>query len=365
MNLRSSLFCLSACLLVACGNTGAQPQTYEVDGQPVLRILTDDVIIPEHHAFAAAGDALVAALQTLADVPDADALTAAQSAWRDARKAYRHLDALHFGPGYSLFITERIDVGPVDAPGIDSLVDGTASLDDAAVAKTGGKKKGFLGLEYLLFAAPAASGDEPPVLAQDTAAARRRALALSMADEIAKSAHQLDAAWDPTQGGYAEQLALAGAGSTQYTTQRAAVDDLVGGVGYALELVVGVRLAEPLGKHNGGMPAPELDPTWRSDNALADIQASLEGALALYSARGLAGVVAQRSADLNRVVGDEFTDGQAAIAAIPAPFGDTLSNDTPLVEAAYDATKALKQTWSTDVASALGATVRPSDIDGD
>ena len=190
MNSRSSLLGLMVCLLVGCGNTGAQPQTYEVDGRPVLRTLANDVIVPEHHAFAAASDSLVAALQTLAATPDTASVSAAQAAWREARKAYRHLDALHFGPGYSLFISERIDVTPVDGAGINDLIAGSAPLDDAAVAKLGGKKKGFLGLEYLLFGALGSSSADSPLLEADaTVAGRRRALAVSMANEIAASAH--------------------------------------------------------------------------------------------------------------------------------------------------------------------------------
>ncbi|MEO6598608.1 MAG: imelysin family protein, partial [Polyangiaceae bacterium] len=271
---------LCASVLLGCGNTGAPPLTYEVDGKPVLTTLTEQVIVPEHQAFASAGDALVVAVQALADGPNAASLARAQTAWRDARKAYRHLDALHFGPGYSLHIGERIDVAPVDAAGVDALINGGAAVDDAAVANAAGKRKGFLGLEYLLFAAPEAS-DSDPVLVDDAAAPRRRALALSMADEIAKSAHQLDEAWDPDQGGFVTQLQLAGAGSTAYPTQRAAVDALVGGIDDALEIVVGRRLAPPLGNQTGGggVPAPDLDPTRRSDSAVADLQASLEGAL--------------------------------------------------------------------------------------
>ena len=56
---------------------------------------------------------------------------------------------------------------------------------DRAVAAAGGRKKGFLGLEYLLFA-EAGSDSPAPVLAEEDAAPARRALALAMAHEIRK-----------------------------------------------------------------------------------------------------------------------------------------------------------------------------------
>jgi predicted lipoprotein len=341
-------------LLLACGNTGAP----EVDYGPLLQNLSEQVILPEHQAFAAQADALVVAVQGLSDAADVDSLLSAQNAWRDARRAYRTLDALHFGPDLTLRITERIDVSPVDAPGIESLALGAGAVDDAAIGAAGGQKKGFLGLEYLLFPAPSTE-DPAPTLVDDAAAARRRALALGMAHEIARSAHQLDDAWAADKGGYVEQLELAGKGGTQYATQRAAVDDIVGGASYALELIVGIRLAIPLGRK------PGADPTARSDNAVPDMQASLSGVLALYQGDGLAAVIAPKSAKLDELVLAEFSAGKAKLAAIPAPFAAAVTGDTPLVQAAYDATRALKATWNTDLASALGATVKVGDNDGD
>ena len=348
---------LGAVFLVACGNTGAPAADYG----PLLKNLTEQVILPEHQAFAARADALDSAVQVLASAPDADSLASAQLAWREARKGYRLLDALHFGPDYALHITERIDAAPADAEAIAAWIDGNEAVDVGAVEKAGGASKGFLGLECLLFS----EAGEASLASDEAGAARRRALAVSMASEIASSAHELDDAWDPRKGGFATDLELAGAGSRKYATQRAAVDDLVGGAAYALEWIVGVRLAPPLGKQTGGTPRPELDPTVRSDSALSDLQASLAGVFALYARPGFSTVVGARGAGLDQAVLGEFEGARAAFNAVPAPFSDAVANQTALVEAAYDAGRALKKTWNSDVSSALGATVKPSDNDGD
>ena len=350
-----SLFCsLAGCLLLACGNTGAP----EVDYGPLLQNLSEQVILPEHEAFVAQADLLVVAVQALADAPGADSLLAVQKAWRDARQAYRLLDALHFGPDLTLHVTDSIDVSPFDAQGIETLAAGAGAVDDAAVRSAGGKKKGFLGLEYLLFPAPDGADLAPAVL-DDAAAPRRRGLALSMADEIARSAHQLNDAWAANKGNYVEQIELAGKGGTKYATQRAAVDDIFGGASYALELIVGTRLAIPLGRK------PGIDPTQRSDNAVADMQASLNGVLSLYAGAGFSTVIAEKSPKLDELVSGEFSDAEAKLAAIPAPFATAVTSDIALVQAAYDSTRALKATWNTDVASALGASVKVGDNDAD
>jgi len=350
---------LSACCVLGCGNTDAPARDYG----PLLSKLTEQVIIPEHQAFASEADALVSSVQQLVDSPEPDSLASAQAGWRAARKAYRTLDALHFGPGYTLHISERIDVAPAEPEGIEKLAAGNAEITDSTISKAGGREKGFLGLEYLLFVDP--STDPAPVLADDDFAERRRALALAMAHEIQKSAHQLDDAWEPGAGNYIGQLETAGKGSTQYASQRAAVDDMVGGVAYALEVIVGVRLAQPLGRKSGGVPDASLDPTLRSDSAVPDMQATLAGIDAMYDGDGFSTIVRAKSAKLDDVVLDSLTEVEVAIAAIPAPFGNAVVNDTPVVKSAFDVAAELKKTWNSDVSSALGATLKPSDNDGD
>jgi len=353
---------LSACCALACGNTDAPPRDYGA----LLIKLGEQVILPEHQAFAAEADALASSVQALVEGPDADTLAAAQNAWREARKAYRVLDALHFGPGYTLHISERIDVAPAEPADIEAVVSGKGSISDATSANAGGHEKGFLGLEYLLFAATAAGTVSPaPVLAEDDLAERRRAFALAMAHEIEKSAHQLDDAWEPGSGGYVLKIESAGSGSTQYASQRAAVDDMVGGVAYALEMIVGVRLAAPLGRKSDGKPDPTLDPTPRSDNAVADMQATLSGIVAMYDGDGFSSVIRGKSAKLDQTVLGNLSDVEAALAAIPTPFSAAVVSDTSVVKAAFDISSGLKRTWNTDVSSALGATLKPSDNDGD
>jgi predicted lipoprotein len=348
--------------LLGCGNTDAPPRDYG----PLLAKLGEQVILPEHQAFVAQADALASSVQVLVDNHDADSLASAQSAWRDARKAYRMLDALHFGPGFKLHITERIDVAPAEPVDIEALVAGKVSITDATVTHAGGQAKGFLGLEYLLFADPSAdAGSAAPALTDDNLADRRRALALSMAHEIQSSAHELDDAWEPAARGYVLQLETAGAGSTQYVNQRAAVDDAAGGVAYALEQVVGVRLALPLGHKSDGTPDPLADPTSRSDSAAADMRATLAGIAAMYDGDGFSTVIRSKSVKLDQAVLDALQNVDATLAAIPAPFSDAIMNQTALVTAAFDSAAGLKKTWNNDVSSALGATVKFNDPDGD
>jgi predicted lipoprotein len=350
-----------AMIVFACDDTTGSPPA---DYTALLKTLTDGVVLPANATFVQRSDDLAAAAAALESSPNATTLGTAQAAWRSARAAYRALDGVHFGPVADLGISERIDLGPTNPGDVDAIVSGTAPIDATSVGAAGGKAKGFLGVEYLLFS----KNSDAAVLALlqgDGAPARRRTLARAMTDEIASSAHQLADAWDRAKGAYANEVTTAGSGSTRYPTQRAAVDDFVGGTAYALELVVGVRLGMPLGRKNKGAPDPSADPTTASDSAVADITASLNGVRALYQGNGFSARIRSKTPALDDEATGQLGDCAAKVSAIPAPFNGSITNDTASVSAAYDSCKTLKSIWNTDITSALGATLKPSDTDGD
>ncbi len=243
----------------ACNSAGAPA----VDYSSLLKSL-DAVVVPETAKFATSAAALSTALAAIGSSTatiDASSLASAQTAWRAARLDWRHLDAVYFGPLLTLGVTDRIDATPADDGGIDGIVNGAQTIDATLIGTLGGPQKGFLGIEYLIFSASGNAAVLTSLTGTSGAPARRRALAAAMSVEVASSAQQLATAWSPSGGNYVAQVETAGTGSTVYSQQRGALDDYVGGAAYALELVVGVRLAGPLGRKTTGMPDPASDPT--------------------------------------------------------------------------------------------------------
>lgn len=355
----NKLLCLVPLWLAFAGCSEDGTAAEETDYTTLLQQVSDNVAVPAHRLAADKADALVATLRTLEATPSAASLQAAQDAWREARAAYRHLDAYTFGPMPALAIDARVDVSPADPAGIEEAVNGTDTLDATFVGRLGGKKKGYLAVEYLLFKGP--GGD---LLASFSVGGRRGVLTRALGEELSASMHQLLDAWDPSKDGWSKQLVTAGKDS-KYASQRAAVDDLVGGGAYALELVVGIRLAMPLGRKSSGNPEPERDPTLASDSAVADLVASMEGVATLYRDPGFSTLVRPKVAALDDKVSQELDACTAKIRAIPRPFGASVVQNNAVVQEAFEACKALKLTWNTDLTSALGATVKPLDTDGD
>jgi predicted lipoprotein len=160
------------------------------------------------------------------------------------------------------------------------------------------------------------------------------------------------------------QIETAGMGSTTYQQPRGALDDYVGAVANALDLVVGTRLAVALGRNTNGMPDPASDPTSASDSAVADMTGTLAGVSALYQGMGFSSMVHAMNATFDMEAMSESATCAKSVTAIPPPFMTSVVSDTAVVQNAWTTCKTWKDDWSTDISSALGATVVP-DNDGD
>jgi predicted lipoprotein len=348
--------------LLACDDPTGTPTP---DYSPLLRGSALNVAAPAHAKFVASADELRDAMQALEATPDAGSLATAQAAWRSARASYRTLDALHFGPVIDRGIAGRIDLAPASPADIDAIVAQTTPIDGSSVEAASGKTKGFLGLEYLIFG----GGGDDAALARlrgsEAAATRRRTLARAMAEEIATTAHEIDDAWNPAKGGYQNEVTGAGTTSKRYASQRAAVDDLVGAVGYALEVVVAVDLGAPLGRKSGGTIDPNQIVTRLSRSSVADMRATLSGLRSAYEGAGFSDRVKARSTALDDRARAELAECEQRVTTLPEPFETVLVNDTATVQGVFDACKQLKATWNVEITSALGATLKPTDTDGD
>ena len=100
---------VSTCyVLQGCGSTGAPAEDYG----PLLTQLTEQVVLPEHQAFAKRAADLEGAVQALVETPDAAALQSAEAAWRSAREAFRHVGRAQIWPWLYAACLERIDASP-------------------------------------------------------------------------------------------------------------------------------------------------------------------------------------------------------------------------------------------------------------
>lgn len=344
----------------------------------VVRDITEDVIVPTYEDVAREADELVRALQAFTAAPDAITLDAAQAAWREARVPWKQADAFEFGPVDTLRLGANIDQFPVEPTKIEMELAGSQALTAQYVETIGADRRGFHGIEYLLFHGEDGN-DDTVVLASfttDPLAPRRKALVVAMAQSLARNTDALLAAWATADDAYTSVFLDPGSDNETYPTIKSVVDALVNESLYLAELVADARIGKPLGLASGGEPQLALEESAPSDNSLADMTSTLQSIAHVYtgsrtpdltvpSTSGIGTLVLPISRATDADVRVALDTALALVAAIPRPFKRSLTEHRDACQAAYDAIKNLKTLIGTEVVAALGATLKFNDNDGD
>lgn len=359
---------VSAALLAAASGCGGAE---DYDAKPALDDLVHIVMLPTLSDVQTRSADLSTAAAALADDPTEQSLSAAQDAWRAARSPWRGADSFAFGPVVDQDLAGAIDWWPAKPETIEEKITAGATIDVAYVESLGTSARGFMAMEYLLFDSTA--GDAAILSAlQGEPGAKRRAFVLALAQSVAAKTETLRLAWDEEGGKYALEITQAGEGSKAFTTQKAAVDELVNQMVFQADTLLNARIGKPAGKSSGGEPLPDTEESWRSDNSLADMLSSLGSIESIYQGKygdqdglGMTDLVRARSAAVDDRVQGAFADARKKIEAIPPPFRTAVVDHAAEVDAAFEATRTLKRALATEVVSALGSTLRFNDADGD
>jgi len=357
--------------MVAPGCSTSPASGGAADSKPVLLSLTNVVILPTLRATDASAEAMRVAVRALEAAPSAATLTAAQVSWRAARKSWSRGDAFRFAVT-DKSIADAIDFWPARPAAIEDVVKGSGPVTVAAIELLGSNARGFHGIEYILF--DQAGGDAAVLekLTTEPAAARRLSYVAAAAEHLRGKVAALLAAWDPAGGNFAREIREAGSGAVLFTSAKAAVDQLVNSSAVSLELVTATKIGRPYGTRTGGVVAPDQEQSAVSDNSLAEMLDTLEGARALYlgvyeggQGRGLSELVRAKNPALDDRMGAAFESSRAAIAAIPPPFRTAIVAQRQAVEPAYKASRVLRDTMRTEVVQVLSVTLQINPIDGD
>lgn len=357
------------------GLSGCSPpsSSSSADTRPVLVALTNNVILPTLRDLDAKTGVLVERTAALSTSPSADTLSSAQAAWRDARASWERTEAFRFGPAETKSIPKTINFWPVSTDKIDQAIAGSSEISAAAIEALGANATGFLAIEYLLFDAPG-QGDAGVLvkLTTDALAERRRAYVAAVAQSIKGKSAELLRSWEPSGENFAKEVMEAGQSGTVYPSAKSAIDQIVNSASFAAELVTNTKIGTPFGNKTGGTPAFDQEETPRSDNSIADMVATMEGVRSIYSGtygaadgEGISDLVRAKSASLDDRVVAGLNDSLAKIGAIPPPFRTAIVDHRDAVQAAYEASRAVKNTLTTEVAGALGTTLKFNDNDGD
>lgn len=323
----------------------------------IPRELTYDVIVPALYAttLEASRNNLTLFMRRFAAMTTPTRLGYAQTAWRDARSAWKRTEAFGFGPALDYALADAIDGEPVDGPAIEVLIAGTGAIDEASVSELPHTMRGYHALEYLLFSP---DGDNNRVLEQlldPTTGTRRLRLLVAVSADLVSHTEQLRLAWDDD---YTAVFSEPGVDNPTFPDVDAVIDLVIGRSVEVLGRLATTRIGAPAGLDTGTI-RPEFAESARSDNSLADLRDSLAGVAIVYLGRddtgrgGLARLVAARDPAADAAMRAALGAAATALAAIPTPYAQAMRDRRPELAIARDALQAIQRVWIEDVAPAL------------
>ncbi|WP_144210788.1 imelysin family protein [Shewanella donghaensis] len=338
--------------LSACGGSGSDaevvtpvvPETgFTFVATDLITNLTDDVIVAGYSALAAEGDALLLATQALLNSTSQADLTAAQEAWKAARKPWEQGESHIFGPVDSMSIDPHLDSWPLNTTDLQTQLAIGSGFDAETIKGWNDDVQGFHTMEYLLFGDGV--NDNTKLIAELTVAEREYVIAL--AEVFRDYTAQLDDAWqvshnpqDANALPYADLLKAPGSDNNAiYSSELAVIEELVNGMIGIVDEVGNGKIADPFGDSLTTADTSKVESQY-SWNSLTDFADNIQGVRNVYHGeftgsadkQGIIDFVAAADSALSIRIASEIDDAilkiQAIAGADDMPFRQAILDET-------------------------------------
>lgn len=358
----------SLCFVVlSCTPSGGEDSApvVEIDRQETLALYADDVIIPAYETFNQKALALDEQAQNFCAVVSEQGFADLKSTWEAAMLAWSATEVHNFGPAMTLRLDSSIYFWPSRPNRIEDFIS-AGDLSYEAVKSGSSLIKGLSVLEYLIYGYK----DNANTFASFEDEGRCTYLQ-SLAKLLLEDSASLLSAWQPENGNFRDEFALAGNGSASYSRQKQALDAMVNEMIQLTQTVEGVKLARPLGKRSSGTPKPEEVESAYAGISKAIIATNLESLKIAFQGgsekkiHSLADIIASENNDLWLDLQNELQASELLLKSSEDSLATDVVLKTELTEQTFSQVKGLLNLLASDVASILGVTPTFSDNDGD
>ncbi|MDE0012938.1 MAG: peptidase M75 [Candidatus Poribacteria bacterium] len=338
---------LSCCLLLAfafavgCGSDDEadeldDSQAAAFDASTMLNDFANTVVLATYIELDNKAGELLTAVKALEADTSQGNLQKAQEAWKATRTPWEQSESFLFGPVDTQGLDPALDSWPVDHVNLQSVLDSGDTLTVDFVSGLEDTQKGFHTIEFLLFR----EGNQRK--ASDITK-RELEYLVSTTENLKESTSQLRLAWAPEGENFSSAVAQAGTGSVVYTSQSAAVQEMVNGMITIADEVANGKISDPYNESDTTLVESQF-----SFNSIADFQNNIRGIQNVYG-KGLNGFVNGQDAALDARFQQEVQAAIDAIGAIPDPFRDSITTNRGAVQAAIDAVSKVQQTLEQDI----------------
>jgi len=257
-------------------------------------------------------------------------LDIARNAWRDTREPWEKSEGFLFGPVDTKGIDPAIDSWPVNVIDLDAVLASTDALTDAYIEVQIGELKGFHTIEYLLWGA---TGDKQ--IGDFTA--REFEYLAAVTENLKTKTSVLSTSWATTGDNFVKNLTKAGTSESIYISEKAALEELVGGMIAIADEVANGKINDPLTQQD-----LQLEESQFSHNSKNDFANNIRSIRNVYNGnynsvgKGIYDVVKTKNAGLADQLNSEIDAAITAIEDIPGTFSSAVFNDAAKVTTAKD-----------------------------
>ncbi len=309
--------------------------------EQVIQNYASNVIYNTYRDLAERAEKLNTAVVKLRFETNDNNLSIAQQQWVSTRRPWEQSEAFLFGPVDTAGLDPAMDSWPVNSTDLQNLLDGDASLTIEAASAFSDDLKGFHVIEFLLFGT-----DGSKTSAEFT---ERELMYLgAVTNVLANDTQRLAQGWNPNDGNFLAEFSQAGNGSSIYTSQTAALQEMIEGmIGIAGELA-SVKLEDPTRLRDATLVESQFSFNSRADfmDNVRSIRNAYTGNYLLSEGPGLNALVKSINPALDETINNQIETAIAAINEIPQPFAEAILTSPDDVQTAIDAVNALLVTLS-------------------
>ncbi len=271
-------------------------------------------------------------------------LAVAQQHWVNTRRPWEQSEAFLFGPVDTEGLDPAMDSWPVNAVDLQNLLDSDTTLTVGAAGAFNDDLKGFHVLEFLLY------GRDGKKMSTDFTERELEYLG-AIAEVLMNDTERLAQDWSPNDGNFLAKFAQAGNGSTVYTSEKAALQEMIEGmIGIAGELA-SVKLEDPTRLRDATLVESQFSFNSRADfmDNVRAIRNAYTGNYLLSEGPGLNTLVKSINPELDTKINNQIEAAVMAIDAIPQPFAESILTSPEDVQTAIKAVNALLVTLSNEL----------------
>lgn len=335
------IVCITAALIAVGCNDVDDSKSVTNDYKEVLTAISVDVITATYKDLNDKAIALKNSVNTFLNNSSEANLQAMRTAWTATRKPWEQSEGFLYGPVDTEGLDPALDTWPVDVNAMNSILDSNQVINAHLIANNN-EARGFHLIEFLIW------GENGNKQANEITP-RQKEYLLAAAIDLQENTQKLYDGWKSSGGNFANYFITAGAGSTLYPSQKAALEEIVEGLITIADEVGAGKIEDPLNSE-GGVPKPELEESRFSNNSKADFADNMRSIqniyLGIYNQKDVAGIekiLSEKNPVLDVKIKTAIKESILAIEAIPGTFTQAISNNRLAVVDAQNKVMKLKE----------------------